>query len=242
MSNQNLPKLKKFLLDIIFPPYCIGCQKNLEDETRDHPYVCKDCFNTLPLNNALFCPVCFSRIAGKKLCHHSRKSYLTYFGFAAGYENELLKNIIWNYKYNFVRDLSRTLALILLNYLKPIKIASFTSYSLIPVPLHKSRLKWRGFNQAELIAKILSQELHLPLIENAISRIKKTEDQTKLNREQRISNLQNAFQVANHELIAGKNIILIDDIYTTGATIEGAAEVLKQKGAKKIIGLVAAKG
>ncbi len=258
MLKQKILKIKKFALDVIFPPCCLGCGKNLEDESiantnefesefhesflNEHPYVCDECFKSIPINNALYCPICFTRFAGAKLCNHAKKSNLSELGFAANYENELIKNIIWNLKYRFVRDLSETLALILYKYLLSVKIKNLASYCIIPVPLHKSRLKWRGFNQSELIAEKLSEKLNIPLISDTLVRLKKTDDQTKLDKEKRGLNLQNAFQIKNPDLISGKNIFLLDDVYTSGATIEEAAKTLKQTGAKKIIGLVVAKG
>ncbi len=266
----NYTAIKKSILNIIFPPYCLSCRKNLEDEISGHPFVCNDCFDNIKINNALFCPVCYTRIADKKLCHHGKKSNLYYLGFAAVYENELIKKIIWHLKYEFISDLSQSLGLIIFNYLKSFispkiisakvktcdenkktkkdkfptgfGIKNIESYIIIPIPLHKSRLKWRGFNQSELIANELSKNIGLPAIANILIRVKKTKDQTQLSKEERISNIQNAFQIKNPAEISGKNIILLDDVYTSGATMEAAAKTLKEGGAKKIIGLVIAKG
>lgn len=104
---------------------------------------------------------------------------------------------------------------------------------LIPIPLHKSRRRKRGFNQAELIAKKLGKELKIPVSTDSLLRIRKTSPQKELNDQERKSNLKNAFQVVNND-VKLKKVLLIDDIYTTGSTIDAAASVLLEHGAEKV--------
>ena len=132
----------------------------------------------------------------------------------------------------------------LIAYLRNLITAGFSldGYTLIPMPLHSSREKERGFNQSELLAEIISKTFNLPLEKNILIRAKNTRAQAELTDwEERQANLQNAFTVANPENLKGKNIILVDDVYTSGATMSAAAETLRASGAKKIIGLVLAK-
>jgi len=110
------------------------------------------------------------------------------------------------------------------------------------MPLHKNREEKRGFNQSELLSEEISKILTLPIINGAILRIKETKPQAELRGwEQRKVNMEKSFSVSNPEKIAGKNIILVDDVCTSGATANEAVKTLKENGAKKIIVLVVAK-
>lgn len=105
---------------------------------------------------------------------------------------------------------------------------------LLPVPLARKKLAQRGFNQSELLADIIAENGDFEVIKNAIIRSKNTKSQTTLNKEDRKSNMLNAFSALKPELIKGKNIILIDDVATTGSTLQELAKTLKKAGAKKI--------
>ena len=118
---------------------------------------------------------------------------------------------------------------------KPVVLA------LIPVPLFKRKLKKRGFNQAEEIAKELSRVLKIPLISDNLIKTKETPPQVNLSEKEREENLKNAFFCKNPALIKQKKIFLIDDVYTTGSTMEECAKTLKQSGAKEIWGIVVAR-
>lgn len=110
---------------------------------------------------------------------------------------------------------------------------------IIPVPLHKTKVRERGYNQSEFIAKGISEKLNIPLLANAISRMRYTKSQTKLNLKQRAENMKNAFKlnIDKKELIRDKNIIVLDDVITTGATINECVQILKDAGANKIFAL-----
>jgi ComF family protein len=109
---------------------------------------------------------------------------------------------------------------------------------IIPVPLHKSRLRKRGYNQSAAIAEGLHQSLNIPVAENAVIRIKKTSTQTKKGRIERLEGLSGAFEVIDSELIKGSRIMLVDDVITTGATLLACMEVLHAAGARDV-GVVA---
>ena len=104
---------------------------------------------------------------------------------------------------------------------------------IVPIPLHKSRRRKRGFNQAELIAKKLGKELGIPVSVDTLFRTRKTKPQKELNDQERKSNLKNAFEIGKNDL-EFKKILLIDDIYTTGSTIDIATTILLEHGAEKV--------
>jgi ComF family protein len=111
---------------------------------------------------------------------------------------------------------------------------------IIPVPLHRLKKAERGYNQSEYIAKGLKRELKIEIFKNALKRIRFTETQTHLNYSERKLNVKNAFRVSNTNVIENKNIILVDDVVTTGSTINECAEALKKAGAKNVYGLFVA--
>ena len=117
-----------------------------------------------------------------------------------------------------------------------------SDFILIPVPLDKKRLKWRGFNQAEEVGKELYKFFNIPLISDCLIKIKQNLPQIELSGKQREENTKGVFSVKTKELINGKKIVLVDDIYTTGSTMEECAKVLKTVGAKEVLGIVVARG
>lgn len=105
---------------------------------------------------------------------------------------------------------------------------------MIPVPIHNDRKRKRGYNQSELIAKEIGKKLDIPVISNCLVKIKNVVPQSTLNKEQRKQNIKGVYQVKKEETIKGKRIVLVDDIFTTGSTLEECSKMLKQAGASKI--------
>jgi len=114
-------------------------------------------------------------------------------------------------------------------------------HMIVPIPLYRRKLKERGFNQAELLARIISKYFNIKLNKNNLKRIKSTQSQTKLSANERIKNVKGVFKVKNGKEFWEKNILLVDDIYTTGATVEEAAKILKRAKAKEIYVFVLAR-
>jgi ComF family protein len=214
-------KIKEFVLDLIFPKFCLGCKK-------EGAFLCEDCFATLEISTS------HQKFKGKNL---------TDLYFPVNYENFLVKKSIQNFKYPpLIRELKRELALIIISHFLLLdKKPDFSDFVLVPIPLSKKKLKWRGFNQAEEIAKELANFLKIPLISDCLVKLKETKDQVELSEKERRENVKGVFFVKNKEKIFGRNILLVDDVFTTGATMEEAARVLKEAGAKEIVGIVAAK-
>ena len=176
----------------------------------------------------------------KKICHKDAQYLL---GAAANYE-ETARNLIHHLKYRSWSRLQSPIKKLLQVYLQNLNFHPFKleNYSVVPIPLHKNRERRRGFNQAELIGKIVADQLNLPLEKNFLVRIKETKPQVDIKDwGQRKNNLNGAFQIRRPESVKNKNIILTDDVYTSGATINEAAAALKSAGAKKIIAIVIAK-
>ena len=176
---------------------------------------------------------------------------------AGSYEDKLISRLIKQYKYYFSLKAADILGDFLLFFLKnlssqmillpakkinaPEFLFEQNNYRIMPVPLHKRRLRWRGFNQSEKLAKILADKLNIPLINNQLIRIKYNWPQAKINFQKRKNNINGCFQYTGKSLVE-KNIILVDDVVTSGSTLNECAKVLKEKGAQKIWGLCVASG
>jgi len=235
-----LIKAKNIILDILFPPLCLNCHKTLITEQKlQTQYLCDVCYNSIQLNTSLFCPVCRLRLAeNKKICSHA--NYLL--GAAGNYDDPVLRNLIHYFKYNSFENLTPILGELIIKYIENCKF-KIENYIVIPIPLHRSKERQRGFNQSKLLAEYIARQLNLNLID-ALKRTKNTKPQAQCkNNESRTENIKNCFKINDSaiELIKNKNILLIDDVFTTGSTINEAVQILKQNGAQKIIALVVAK-
>lgn len=204
----------KTILDLFFPINCLGCG-------QEEQFICPSCFKKIPLN---------------------KKSPLKRLIIASDYQYPLIKQAIHRYKYDFVKDLAEPLGQLMV---KVIRERFFENALLIPVPLHKKRLRWRGFNQAELLSLEISRNLDIPMVNDILIRTKHNLPQVNIkNSQERKENIKRAFQLSPRPSlnIRNKTIILVDDVCTTGATLEECAKVLKRLKPKQIWGLVVARG
>jgi len=231
-------KSKKFILDLFFPKFCLNCGS-------EGNYLCEDCLSIIDILESQFCPGCQKRVVDGKICPSCRK-YIKLNGlyFATSYQNKLVKKLVTQFKYEpFAKELKESLALLITTHFQLCgkKEGDFSDFYLIPVPLEKKRLKWRGFNQSEEIGKELVKFLKIPLIGDVLYKIKETPPQMELTAEERKENLKEAFFVKNKEKFLDKKILLVDDIYTTGATMQECALTLKRAGAKEVWGVAVAR-
>ncbi len=152
--------------------------------------------------------------------------------------------MIKQFKYEpYIKELSKPLAFLILTHLINLNnLPNFKEFILVPIPLYKKKLKQRGFNQTNEIGKELSKFLKIPIFNNILTKIKQTPAQVELKKEQREKNIKGVFNCQKPGLIKNRKIFLIDDIFTTGSTMEECARVLKTAGAKEIWGVVVARG
>ncbi len=230
-----LEKCCIFILDLLFPIECVGCGEEGE-------WICRKCLATIKSAEENYCPICGREGKTSKICFDCRnKSYLSGLIVGAPYSNALARKAIHLFKYRFLSDLADPLAEILIGRFK--NFNDLENFIIVPVPLHKKRLKWRGFNQAELLASALARHYGAFLANDALIRIKNTIPQVEVaDRRKRIDNIKNAFVVANPESVKDKKIILTDDVATTMATLDECARVLRLAGAREVWGAVAARG
>ena len=249
--QRFLSSPKNLILDILFPAFCINCSK-------EGSYLCPDCFSLTDILNRQYCPFCECPkvvLDGKSCNRCKRSKNLNGLYCATSYDNFIVKKLINQFKYEpYLKELSKPLSsliiahLINLNKFTPLdnkhltEFKEFSNFLVISVPLHKKKLKQRGFNQAEELAKELSKNLKIPVICNVLVKIKQTPSQVELMKEEREKNIKGAFSCQNPELINRREILLVDDVFTTGSTLEECARVLKDAGAKEVWGIVVARG
>jgi len=213
-----------------------------------HPdtYLCRDCFTRIQIienNTCFFC----GKISWKgKICIEcAKENSLDRIISATEYKNPLIRDLIKAFKYHFVQELTKPLSQILIKAIEnnwKLEIENW-KLILIPIPLHGSRIRYRGFNQAELLAKEVADYFKLPLETDILKRKISTTPQAKIkDTEKRRANLKAVFEIGLEHPLDGKIVILLDDVTTTGATLIEAAKVLKNSGAKEVWGLVVAKG
>jgi ComF family protein len=227
MNFKNFEKI----LDILFPHRCPSC--NIIVASNDF---CKNCLKQIKFFDFLVCSRCFKRILKLNDICHNEKFIL---GAVTNY-NDFIQKAIWNLKFNFVREVANPLSKLLIEYFKTIQNyyqINLKDFIVVPIPLSNKRLKQRGFNQSELIAKNFANYFNLPLELNLLLRLKHSQPQSEIKSfEKRELNVKNCFYINNK--IINKNIILIDDVFTSGATMKEAVKTLKEHHAKKIISLV----
>lgn len=225
------------LSEIFFPKTCVVCKKDGAD-------LCDDCISLCEILQETYCSYCSTpQIAknGKNCGHHSQK-YLDALFFACDYQNRIANIVIKKFKYGSLAGLAEPLAkMIYLHLLAVGKIKDdFKNFVIIPVPITKNKENLRGFNQSMALANQLSKILDIEIIKNGLIKVKETQTQAQLGKLARQENVLNAFS-ADKNKINGKDIILIDDVFTTGATCEECAKTLKLAGAKSVIAMTIAR-
>ena len=224
-------------LDFIFPKYCVNCRKL-------GAYICSDCFSFISFDIEMICLVC-NKGSFDGLTHPiCRKRYTIDGAFSAINHKGVVKKLIYNFKYKpFLSDLNKSLAELFYESIIQNEIFQKTYVlkpTLVPIPLHPKRLKYRGYNHAKLLAEGLSRELDLEVSE-ILERNKNTKSQFGLTLKQRKENIDNAFSTFPNIISQYRNIFLVDDILTSGSTLLEAARILKREGIKKVWGLTLAR-
>ena len=209
--------------NFIFPPCCLICSKLSKE------ILCKECKKEL-YKKAIF------KVQNVEKGKYYFKKHIYIFLY-----KDKIRNLILDYKFNDKSYLYKIFSKIIIKNKKICGILE--KYDIIiPVPIHKKRKRQRGYNQSELIAKEIASKIEkLEYRENVIEKIKNTVPQSSLSKVQREQNVQNVYKVVNIEKIKNKRIIIFDDIYTTGNTVNAISKILKEKGAKEIIVLTIAK-
>jgi len=253
LQMQLWKECKDLIVALIFPSVCIHCHQPIStneaiaDTIYQHAmadFVCKTCiqdFQPGSYNKCIRCGEVITDSSHKKCCHacETFKKSFDKVRFVGLYQGTY-KQLIHLYKFKNKRQLAKPFAYLLGQRLERCKDELFPIDMIAPVPLHISRLRMRGFNQALLM--LWQWRDYLSKIEpTLLIRTRPTPSQIHLSRAQRLNNLTSAFQLNSNISVAGKRILLIDDVYTTGATIHECSQVLINSGAECVNALTLAR-
>jgi len=224
--------VKRHLLNLLFPPRCIVCR-------HLGTWLCVDCVSRLPFIAGPVCRRCGTPLPQGTLCARCRHapprmerihSILLFEG--------PVRTAVHRLKYRDGRALAEPLGALMADWWDrhPLEVDL-----IVPVPLHPRRLRQRGYNQAALLARQLGRHAGLPVQEKALSRVRATPPQMRLSAEARRQNVRGAFRCTDEEEIAGRRVLLVDDVCTTGATLEACANALQTAGAAGVLALTLAR-
>jgi len=230
---------KNIILDILFPRFCLRCQK-------EGDWICSDCLSTIDILEYEYCPFCAQRIFEENICYKHQNKNLDKLFFAVSYKNSLIKKAIKKFKYPpFLRELTPYFCYLIISHFLLIEnktiLEDKNNSLLIPVPISSFKKRWRGYNQSEEIAKQLSISLKIPILIDNLIKNKKTQSQFNLSKDERMENVKNVFEIKNAQEVQGKRIFLVDDVFTTGATMEECSKKLKEAGARSVFGIAIAR-
>ncbi|MFA5029173.1 MAG: ComF family protein [Patescibacteria group bacterium] len=222
---EDIGQIKGWLEDLLFPKSCVNCR-------QEKSWLCGECTKLL-------------KAVAMNLGSHVFDSgnHLEKLWALTDYNDLLAQKVIQAIKYNFIKELVCSFDSLIVEMEKIIPAWS-REFVLLPVPLHQKRLSYRGFNQAELISERISRLLGNPLGDKILKRKIYTRPQVGLSQAKRRENIKGSFLLDNKVewRFPRNNVVLIDDVYTTGATMGECAEVLQKAGFTNIKGLVIAHG
>jgi ComF family protein len=240
MAIKFFKEAVKLGKDVLFPIYCLQCG-------REGEWLCENCWQKMRLKFSLVlkCPICSKLNHTGEPCESCRRgSFLDKeIGFLKYREESLIGQLLRQFKYYYAEDIDEIWKKVLYHgmgdFFALTEMFDLFEYTVVPVPLHRRRFCERGFNQAEIIANIFSTTAGGLSVSKNLKRIKNTEQQAKLNWLARKENMHEAFVWTGE--MNYKKIFLVDDVFTTGATMQECAQVLKTAGAEKVTGITLAR-
>lgn len=222
-------------MSVLFPNgyKCLVCGKEIDSDKKIS--ICDKCFNKLPKIKGKTCEICGEPVTSdSKVCVHCKKELPVFTKCFAPYVYcDEIENLVQGLKYRGKIYYARTISTLMLNCFLEQNIDIDV---VVPVPMNLRREYERGFNQAELLMVAFS-DVGYKTDSKILARSRNTASQTHLNKTQRKANVSDAFVVTNKSKVKGKNILIVDDVYTTGATMNAIAKVLKEAGAKNVYGV-----
>ena len=208
------------ILQLLYPKLCASCNENLH--ANEH-ILCVNCYKNIPFTLPYYKENEMEKLLWGRFNFEYATSLLQF------QKDSITQSLLHKLKYENRKDVGELLGKLLAKHLYKNKLIEENSV-LIPIPLSKEKEFKRGFNQCKIICDSASKALQIPVVNDAVKRIKNTESQTRKTRIERLYNLQDAFAIDNIEQLENKNVILVDDVLTTGATIEACAvQILKNK-------------
>ena len=232
----------KALSSLLYPPRCEICARTV----GDGDYLCTECEKTAPKVEKPCCSVCSQpfqgAIEGGFICAGCQERKPHFQCAVAPYLSRgIVRELIHRFKYRNEFHLRHQLGRWLCAGFQDERLSLLRADMIVPVPLHPVRYREREFNQAEELARLASKKTGISFC-NALERLRYTTSQTRFDREERMENLRNAFGIRKNTVVRGKRLILIDDVLTTGSTLDECARTLHTAGAGSIRALTVARG
>ena len=229
MKNP-LTRLGLYALDFVYPSQCFGCG-------NEGSFLCARCETSLPRLKPPYCQKCAQPVPPGTLCSQCATAPPALDGIRAPFLMEgAIREAVHSLKYRNLRAAAPTLGRLLAQWLKSTPLSGEV---LVPVPLHKRRLRVRGYNQSALLAKEVAKSTGLPMKEDLLIRTRDTPPQVSLSLQERIGNVEGSFELARDG--RGLKIILVDDVVTTGSTLSACGTALRAGGADSVWGLALAR-
>lgn len=241
-----LKSLKTNILNMILPPICVNCKE-------EGFYICENCINNIDIYKYFVCPVCKKRTYDgilEKECS-SICGMKRFLGSPLPYTDKATRKLIQSLKYNRAKNLAYPIAEILINFLENNDLPKILKKQqanisrniyLSAVPMYNFRERERGFNQSYEIASYIGAYYKIP-VKKLVRKHRDTRQQADIDEyKKRLTNISGAFSVADPHIVRGKIVILVDDVYTTGATMRECARALHDAGAKEVWGMTAIRG
>ncbi|MFZ1750351.1 MAG: ComF family protein [Saprospiraceae bacterium] len=217
--------LWKDLIHVLFPDICIGCDRNPK---TGKSVFCVQCLHDMPYTDHF-------QIKDNEVTKHLKGRVSLEFGGALlkFREGNMVQNMLHQLKYKKKKEIAEVLGKITGEKLLISKICLRPDI-IIPVPIHPKKELKRGYNQSTLFGRSISKETSIPISEDVLIKVLETTSQTGKSRTDRVSNVDGVFKISNMSLITKKHILLVDDVVTTGATLEACCNILLDNGASKI--------
>lgn len=236
------------LLDLLFPPLCHACKGAIPpagaNESSPRPLICADCLGKISFISSPLCTVCgapFATVCGDHACG----ACLTHPPFhtcrSAAVLGGPLQELIHRFKYGDKPHLGEPLGLLACQTLAEF-MREAAPDCVVPVPLHKKRLRQRGYNQSQLIGEVLGRRLKVPQVVGNLRRLRWTESQTGLDAGDRATNVRGAFAVREPAALAGRRVLLVDDVLTTGSTMRACVDALREADVAVVAAVTVARG
>ncbi len=222
---------------MLFPHDCISCG-------AEGGLLCSQCIDIVHSAEHAQCYMCKQSTVFGNLCAQCAPlGSMNNVCIMVPYEQPQVRALIHLYKYEFVEEAGDILAALLVRYMRKIHARELLDISrpiVMPVPLSPQRIRERGYNQADIMAQAVAQEFRASFIPAALVRTAHTQRQATLGRAQRLQNIRNAFTIVDSKAVLGGDVILCDDVVTTGATLEACAAALKDAGARRVYAIALA--
>ena len=220
-------------LDLLYPPRCAGCN-------REGQFICAACFNAQPRLLPPLCLTCAQPLPRGSMCAECRHSQLAIDAIRAPFLMEgAIRHAVHRLKYGNLRAIAPLLGRLMADFMSS---EGVSGDALVPVPLHPRRERQRGYNQANLLAREAGKTLEIPVASRLLLRVgnapPQARSQSALDRK---ANVRNSFHCPNPAGVEGRDLVLIDDVCTTGATLDACAGALKAAGAARVYGVTLAR-